>query len=285
MPNNRGKRWCFTLNNPTQEEREFLLKCLEDMKECSETSTRGVDITYLIFGEEQVTTLHLQGYMELKTKRALSKLKKFLRRAHWEKAKGTPKQAAEYCKKDGKYWEIGTLMTPGRRSDLETIREKIQTGASELEIAEQHFSQWVVYRRSFSRYKALLSNKRDWMTKVIVLWGDTGVGKTRFVMNQIMDLTFWSPGDYKWFDGYKGQDVVLFDDYRGEYPLALFLKLTDRYPMSVPVKGNFTNWCPKKIYITSNCSPSVWYKDADNRSLEAFWRRLDVVHFINKNIY
>lgn len=104
-------------------------------------------------------------------------------------------------------------------------------------------------------------------------------------MDQVMDSTFWTPGDYEWFDGYNGQEIVLFDDYRGEYPIQLFLKLTDRYAMSVKVKGGFTNWCPRKIYITSNTCPSTWYKDADTRTLDAFWRRLNAVHFINKNLY
>lgn len=260
-----------------------MLKLVETMK--STETTKPIALTYLCFGKEVVSTPHLQGYLETLKKTSLSKLKKILKRAHWEKSKGTPKQASLYCKKDGQFWEAGDLMTPGKRTDLEAIRVKLQNGASELDIADEHFSQWVVYRRSFQRYTALLSQNRSWKTKVIVLWGDTGVGKTRFVMDQIMDRTFWSPGDYKWFDGYTGQDVVLFDEYRGQYDISLFLKLTDRYPLSVPIKGGFTKWCPKKIYITSNCCPSTWYRDCNEKTIDAFWRRLDTCHFINKNIY
>lgn len=249
------------------------------------TTENQLKLTYLIFGTEQVTTLHLQGYLELEKKRTLRKVKTILKRAHWEASRGTPTEAADYCKKDGQWKESGTLQNPGKRSDLEEIRIKIKEGASEVEIAEQDFPQWCLYRRSFKRYKQLIALKRSWKTVVVVLWGDTGVGKTRFVMNQVMDQSIWIPGDYSWFDGYEGQEIVLFDDYRGEYPLQMFLKLTDRYQMKVPVKGDFAEWAPKKIYITSNTSPATWYRTADDRSQAAFWRRLEIVTFINKNIY
>jgi hypothetical protein len=118
----------------------------------------------------------------------------------------------------------------------------------------------------------------------IVLWGRTGTGKTRFCYEQIKDSTYWSPGDYQWFDGYEGQRIVIIDDYRGEYPLPLFLKLLDRYPMRVPVKGSFVEWCPKKIFITSNIEPAHWYQ-TDYESNCAMLRRLNTIHNITSDLY
>jgi len=116
------------------------------------------------------------------------------------------------------------------------------------------------------------------------LWGKTGTGKSRFCYDQVQDRSVWRPGDYKWFDGYAGQEIIIIDDYRGEYALPVFLNLCDRYPMQVPVKGGFANWCPKKIYITSNVNPNLWYS-TDGFSLDAFKRRLDVVEFIDEKLY
>lgn len=282
----RSKRWCFTLNNPTQEEEDLLLTQGEEI---GNDSNLMIPLTYLIFGKEYgqgCNTLHFQGYLELKKKLSLSSVKEFLTRAHWEKAKGTGQQASDYCKKDGDFVEFGTL-NPGQgaRTDLLKIKDMIKDGASELEIAEDHFKQWVVYRRSFTAYRSLLSTSRSWPTKVHVIWGKTGTGKTRYVWDQVMDSSAWTPGDFKWFDGYTGQRIAIFDDYRGEYPLQMLLKLCDRYPMQVPIKGGFVEWKPTKIYITSNINPSYWYPNADRYSLAAMFRRFSRVDSVFEDLY
>lgn len=245
--------------------------------------------TYLIFGKEHgsiTETFHLQGYVEVSSKTSLSTMKKFLGRAHWEKARGSAKDASAYCMKEGDYQEWGTI-SPGQgtRTDLEEIRSLISKGASDKEIADQYFSQWIYHRKSFQEYRLLSSEPRDFETITHVYWGKTGTGKTRFVLDQIMDSSYWMPGDYHWFDGYTGQDIVILDDYRGEYKLQLLLKLLDRYPMSVPIKGGFTNWRPRKVYITSNIHPHSWYPREDAYSIAAMFRRLHLIESVFFNLY
>lgn len=278
----RSKRWCFTLNNPTDQEKELLATLIS-----GENPIQGsVQLTYLVFGRERVSTDHLQGYLETSQKVTLKKLKVLVPRAHWEKAKGTSKQASDYCKKDNDFDEWGTLSVgQGARTDLIKIKEAIDDGKSEEYIADNFFSKWVVYRRSFQAYATLKRTDRHFATVTHVYWGKTGTGKTRFVMDQIMDDDYWSPGDYKWFDGYSGQKIVVLDDYRGEYPLQMLLKLLDRYPMSVPIKGGFVNWCPKKIYITSNIHPNCWYSEADPFSISAMYRRLTKIEACFEDLY
>jgi hypothetical protein len=203
-----------------------------------------------------------------------------------EKARGNLQQNKEYCsKEDPNPFETGTPMSQGRRNDLEDIKSLLDAGATPIEIADTHFSKWVVYRRSFEAYATRFSTPRNWKTKVMVLWGKTGTGKTRYCHDQVMNSQFWSPGDFQWFDGYNGQPIVIIDDFRGEYPLPLLLKLLDRYPMRVPIKGGFVNWCPRKVYITSNVDPNWWYKEADSMSNDALQRRLDHIDLIEDSLY
>lgn len=175
----------------------------------------------------------------------------------------------------GAFFEHGEMMRQGKRSDLEAIQLEIKSGATELEIANTHFSKWVLYRRSFKAYHNLLSIPRDFKTLVTIYWGKTGLGKTRKVFSDNVGKTIWTNGDFQWFDGYHGQEICLFDDFRGQYELALLLKLLDRYPMQVPVKGGFTNWRPKHVYITSNEDPKYWYFNSDKRSQAALFRRIE----------
>jgi len=70
--------------------------------------------------------------------------------------------------------------------------------------------------------------------KVIVLWGDAGSGKTRFVydnhkIEDIYKLNVNSNGAL-WFDGYESQSVLLIDDFNGWIQYRDLLTILDRYP-------------------------------------------------------
>lgn len=289
MPRNRraskssgkSRAWCFTLNNPTDDESA----ALRSLGEC--------DIcTYVVCGKEigERGTPHVQGFVCWRNPRSMSGVKKHagFKRAHLERMRGTHAEAAAYCKKDGDFWEAGELPRAGRRSDLDEIKNEISEGKSELFIAENHFSQWVVYRRSFTAYRRLLDNTpRDFKSFTNVLIGSTGTGKTRFVFQQHRDESIYVWSGDRWFDGYAGHAVALLDDFRGELEVGFLLRLLDRYPMQVPIKGGFVNWRPRRIYITSNRVPEFWWDDrvVDRESIDALKRRFDRVDVVNENIF
>lgn len=59
-------------------------------------------------------------------------------------------------------------------------------------------------------------------------------------------------GGNVWFDGYMGQKRVVLDDYRSYHlPFNFLLRLLDRYPIQVPVKGGYVNFIPEEIIVTS----------------------------------
>lgn len=267
----RSRTWCWTLNNYSPSD----LERLEGLV--------GEDLDYLCFGKEVGAggTPHLQGYLELPTRRTLSSLKHFIAISsiHLEIRRGKQHQAVDYCKKDGDFHEFGTPHNQGRRKDLEVIQDEIKEGATAIDIAEQHFTRWVVYRRSFQAYRELIEESLERPVPVsVILWGPTGTGKTSSVWSAHAQTDIWVWPGGQWFDGYRGQKVALFDDFRGELPLALLLRLLDRYPMRVPVKGSFTRWCPEKIFFTSNIPPSDWWPER-TESLDPLWRRVTVTHF------
>ena len=282
MTRSRSRRWCFTLNNYTHED-ELMLQNLIT------TPVTASTVSYIIYGREVGSegTAHLQGYLETKSKIGLRSLKSLIgRRFHLEKARGSFQENKNYCtKEDQQPFEKGSPMQQGKRTDLEEIKKYIDEGKDEEFIADNFFSQWVVYRKSFKAYATLKSKPRVRMTKCFVLWGKTGTGKTRFVHEQAEGRSLWTVSSHDWFDGYCNHEIVLLDDYRGEYPIALFLRLIDRYPMQVPVKGGFTEWNPSKVYITSNVEPRDWYPHLDADTYEAFMRRLSGIYEINVSLY
>jgi len=232
---------------------------------------------YLIYGCEvgDSGTPHLQGYLELPKPMSIVGLKQalpYLHSAHLEPRFGTQEQAINYCKKDGKYHDYGHPKAQGKRSDLDAIRLEIISGElSVREIADTHFGLWCVYRRAFEEFAELRRGEvRTAPYESIVVdcyWGSTGTGKTRKAYDENPGLYSWPGG--LWFDGYSGESVLLLDEFDGsQIPFRDLLRILDRYPLRVAVKGGFKHAAWKKVVITSNKVPSSWYPFEDFAPLE-----------------
>lgn len=235
---------------------------------------------------------HLQGYSEFNNPSRFSafQIGRF-QAGHFEKRKGTKSQAVAYCRKvesrlEGP-WVVGDMeIQQGTRNDLLVVQSLLQDGASEKTIADDHFGVWVKYHKAFKKYKSLCVEPRNWKTKTYIFWGEAGSGKTRRVYEELREEhgpVYDVPrpnGGSIWFDGYDPaiHKVILFDDFYGWCPLHLLLKLCDRYPMQVPVKGGHVEFCALALVFTSNKPWSDWYKwDEFGSELEkAFERRIDV---------
>lgn len=257
------RNFVFTLNNYSEEETNSIL--LSEL------------FAYVIFGKEKGEggTPHLQGYAELKKRTAFSVIKGLWDRMHIEPRRGSQLQAITYCKKDGDFFEYGEMKKQGSRSDIHSIKEIVFSGGTMMDIVEESNSyqalragQLLLSLRPFS--------KRDLPKKVFWYWGSTGSGKTRAAIELCVD-DFWISGEnLKWFDGYIGQKNVIIDDFRKDFcTFHYLLRLLDRYPLRVPIKGGFVEWQPENIYITSCFEPTDVYKTRED--IRQLTRRITIV--------
>lgn len=274
MSASRTKYYCVTLNNYNDNEYNTTRNAISNDR-----------VTYIVVGKEGTdNTPHLQMYVEFERRLTIRQVKVILgSRCHLEGRRGTAKQASVYCKKEGDWFEEGEISSDnsGARTDLESLKETLDAGKSIVEISDEHFGQYMRYRRSIHSYIALHAKPRQWVTTVKVFWGKTGSGKTRKCYDEALSAIYTHPGG-QWFDGYQGQEYALFDDFGGsEFKLSYLLKLLDRYPMKVPIKGDFVEWTPKIIYITSNKSPEQWFPNAYPEHVAAMMRRLTSIEEIN----
>lgn len=269
----RSKRWTFTLNNPAPTAdavRETLKACV------LEPAGRLRYVQTAIERAPTTGTLHLQGYMETGGKVSVSSFK--IWGYPWDSmalfaSDGDAKSNTCYTMKEDPSWEQwGTAMEPGKRNDLGGLRDALREGASVEEIAEVDFGAYLRYSKALDRWKANCISSLEYLRpQVIVRWGPPGSGKTRFVYDNhpLKDIWVWPGQD--WFDGYCGHPVALFDDFDGSgLGYRMLLRICDRYPITLPVKGSFTPWRPKIIYFTSNRHPTEWYPTmkADYHALE-----------------
>lgn len=107
--------------------------------------------------------------------------------------------------------------------------------------------------------------KKATTRKITWYWGPTGTGKTRAAVDYAMSSgKRWYICDVEgsWFGNYSFEQILIIDEYdSGQISASKFLRLTDRYPMEVPVKGSFIPLCASEIFITSHHHPKIYFLD------------------------
>lgn len=272
MSNSRSRNWVFTLNNFTSVDVAYLSLLVE------ESEGR---VTYICWGEEvgEEGTPHLQGYLELKNPISLPALKKMIgiNSMHFEQRRGTQKQAVDYCKKDGVFKEFGSLRkerdrTTEHKNKILPFMDLIKAGKFE-ELASHPDCSAYILRHARDVY-SIMEAPRDVNTPLNVrwYWGPTGTGKTRrawYEANQLGGTVYIKSGGAKWFDGYDGEENVIFDDLRSSwFEFSFLLKLLDRYPCRVETKGGSRQWKAVNIWITCPMKPEEMYSGMQSRDTE-----------------
>lgn len=109
----RYRKYIFTLNNWSQEEYEYIVKCL--------TLKHGE----FIIGEEigENGTPHLQGFVKFKNAIQFNTIKQIMPRAHIERARGTIEENKIYCSKEK--IKICTLPIERKEKIIKYIYDKI----------------------------------------------------------------------------------------------------------------------------------------------------------------
>ncbi len=269
----------FTHNNPTEA-----------------LTFDGETMEYLVYQEEigESGTYHFQGYCELKkrTRMAAAKLLLGGPQVHIEPRRGTQAQAILYCKKEDtriphtEIFEEGTPRVQGKRIDLEAFKDEVKAGAKRRDLVDDHFGIIARYPKFYDTLTMMNRPERVEELEVTLLIGDTGLGKTRSVMERFgQSEDFWkSPlnNGTMWYDTYDGHSVVLIDDFAGaasHISLSSLLQLLDRYPLLVPTKGSHTWWLPSKVFVTTNILPKHWFKwENRGEQYKALARRFSKVY-------
>lgn len=269
--------WMFTINNPTEGDSPLL----------------WADVKYLCYQKEKGEkegTEHYQGYVIFNKSQRRSALKKINARAHWEPRNGTHDQAVAYCTKaETRLSEPvirGEPPAQGKRTDLKGLIESAQAGASEKELIESDPETWARNYRALERIRFLYQKPRSWKTEVMVLYGPTGTGKSHRAHEAAGTDAYVKTTPSKWFDGYEGQEDVIFDDFTGNWvPFHQLLTLLDKWPCTVEKKGSYAQWVPKRLIITSNHHPKDWYP-CQQDLYDALERRIDtILHVTSQDEY
>lgn len=266
-----SKSWCFTINNP-------VIGDEWDIDQLRESCV------YLVVGREvgESGTPHFQGFCVLSTPKSLRQIKQILPRAHLEPRRGTVKQAADYCKKDGViFCEYGELPKSGAEKTKEMWRDVIDKAerGDLVSIKEDYPS---VYFRYLEKIRSMAAPQMEIISELENewWWGPTGTGKSKKLWRDFP--VHYAKQLNKWWDGYNGEDVVAIEEWapKNECTASSLKIWADRYPFPAEVKGGKLNRIrPKKIIVLSNYSPEQCFAQVED--LEPIRRRFNVIHFPN----
>ena len=276
-PSNMPRQWIGTLNNYTDED-------VVNFRAWCEKNT-----TYSICGYEVAPTTgtpHLQSFHQMRGTPKFAAFKVLFPSVDVTPV-GKDNGCVAYCAKEGKVaFEIGEYVkkTPGKRTDREELAQLALSGATMMELAQSNPVGVMTYGQGLQRLVSLSEKPRDRnIPKIVkVYFGATGTGKTRKAFDEFEDPYIWEPSMNHWFDGYSGHKQVILDEFRGQLPLGMLLRLLDRYPMRVQYKGGSTQFVADEIIITSPMHPREWYRDVVNDRIEQLLRRItDIIEFTN----
>ena len=226
--------------------------------------------------------MHWQVMVAFKEKATCAKVKEiFGRECHVEVTRSSA--ANEYVWKDdtrvdGTQFELGRLAIKRNSSkDWDLVLDNVKQGKFDQVPAD-------ILIRCYGNLKkihvdSLTPNPQ--VKEVFVFWGSTGTGKSRRAWDEATWDAYPKDPNSKFWDGYRGQDNIVIDEFRGAISISHMLRWLDRYPTIVEIKGSSCVLNAKRIWITSNLGPEMWYPDLDSESFQALRRRFSqVIHFI-----
>jgi len=301
MPRNpSSRRYLLTLNNP--ETHGYTHDCVRNLLGefpgciywcmCDEIGEQG--------------TPHTHVYVVFRNSVMFETLQKKFYGGHIDPASGNNQQNRDYVRKTGKWQEDAKHETnlpetfeewgelPPDRTRQETQAERImqmvRDRKSNAEIlAEMPSAYNKLHHIEKARQTILEEQFKDTRRtlEVTYIWGETGTGKTRSVMDTYGYSNVFQVTDYQHpFDSYKGQDIILFEEFRSSLRIDDMLKYLDCYPCELPCRYGNKVACYTKVFFCSNIPFEAQYPNVqinEPATWAAFKRRIPTVIHMEKD--
>lgn len=264
-------------------------------------------ITYFCMADEMGATFHTHIFIVFTSRVRWSKIKRHFSDVHIEACKGSVSDNILYIKKEGKwvddlkndqkiddsFEEFGTPPpdSKGKRSDLSELYRMIQDNMSNSEIIHSNQDYILqIDKLDKIRNTILIDKYKDTLRlnlEVVYIFGATGTGKTRYVMENSGYSNVYRVTDYIHpFDSYSCQPVICFDEFRSSINISNMLMYCDVYPVELQSRYSNKVACYSKVFIVSNWPLEKQYSEAQINDIDtwlAFLRRITKVLIFGKN--
>ena len=298
MANNaKSRKWTLVINNP--------LEAGLDHTAISELLHLFSPAYYCMADEIATTgTYHTHVFFYAPSPSRFSTVKKRFPIAHIEKAYGSVQENRSYLRKDGRWADTDKAETsvsgtfeewgeaPPERAEkhpeMFRLVQNIRDGMTTTEIIDDNPAMAFrvrdidLLRQTLTAEKYAVENRP---LEVSYLYGASGAGKTRSIYEAHDPRSIYRVTNYRAargisFDGYHGQDVLVFEEFSSQIPIEDMLNYLDIYPLALPARYNDKTACYTKVYITSNSPLESQYwveQQARPETWRAFLRRIHTV--------
>lgn len=299
----QSRAWHLTINNPC--DYGFTHDSIIDKLQRSNPR-------YFCFSDEIAATgtPHTHVYAKFNSPVRFATLKARFPIAHIEPARGSASENRDYIRKEGKWADSNKSETsiPGtffEFGELPTVAEENSPKMFQLlqDVEDGHTTSEIIRAKpGFAFHTKDIDTIRDilmlepFLSKnraltVYYLFGKPGTGKTRSIYEQYPPESIFRITDYGMknglrFDGYHGQDVVIFEEFASQVPIESMLNYLDIYPLYLPARYYDRIAAYSKVFITSNLPLEKQYLDEQRYKPDtwaAFLRRITkIIEFPQK---
>ncbi len=219
-------------------------------------------------GNSETAYVHYQGYVYYAAVKRMDWIKRrTYDTIHLEYRRGDHAQCKTYCSKDDTRisgpWYFGSddeiPKGTGARSDLSELAKRVREGATDDILADESPTTFIRYHKGLNAYRFAINESHTGERQVIWLWGDSGTGKTHLAWSGRTSKELYPVASFVksavWFDGYRNQSSILIDNLTTDCPWTTLMKVLDKFPSFIPVKGAFVHSTWETVYVTSIMSP------------------------------
>lgn len=288
--NVRGRGWVLTIPAETFT-REYVEKALEK---------------YLYVGqlEQGLKTgyKHFQVYIESANpikgetlQNKFSVVKDGVKRSpcHFEVRRGTIEQAYAYCTKEES--RVGPTFSNASKEDFLKLGLGLREALELISKGELTPDEILLSAPRLAEKKQALDNMYSVFLSaqakvnpfravdVEYWWGKTGVGKTKLVYETFPIEQIYRVSSYAHpWDFYRGERVLVLDEFRGQLSFSFLLSVLDVYPLQLPARyrNSWAAW-EKVIIISNDALDDLYLGEITEASREALERRIKKVRFFS----
>lgn len=286
----QSRKWALVINNPKDAELDH-----DAIREI----LQRFSLTYYCLADEIASTgtYHTHIFLYSPSPIRFSTIKARFPVAHIEKAYGSARENRDYIRKEGRWadtdkaetsvsgtFEEGGDLPDEKEEDAPEMFRLIQDLRAEksvMEIIEGtpklafRIKEIETLRQTILEDKYSAENRT---LEVTYLYGASGTGKTWGIFSKHDPKTICRITDYGGrngvrFDAYHCQDVLVFEEFHSQIPIADLLNYLDIYPLTLPARYNNRTACYTKVYITSNLPLEEQYREIQRFQWET-WRAL-----------